>query len=100
MAYTLQHDVVIAEQVGQHLERFLMESTIRTVLRRPEEKGYVELKLVISRSEGAVCLTRILQFIRFMIHRKAIPSGSFSEEARESVDRSGCYRAAGQPAGS
>jgi hypothetical protein len=37
-----QHDVVAAEQVGRDLEPPLKDSTIHTVLRRPEEKGYVE----------------------------------------------------------
>jgi hypothetical protein len=42
MRLVWQHYVVAAEQVGQDLERPLKDSTIRTVLRRLEEKGYVE----------------------------------------------------------
>jgi predicted transcriptional regulator len=36
-----QHSKMTAEQVRQELNRPLKESTIRTVLRRLEEKGYV-----------------------------------------------------------
>lgn len=42
MRLVWQHDVVAAEQDGQDLERPLKDSTIRTVPRRLEEKGYVE----------------------------------------------------------
>jgi predicted transcriptional regulator len=42
MRVVWQHDVVTAEEVGQDLERPLKDSTIRTVLRRLEETGYVE----------------------------------------------------------
>lgn len=37
-----RNDTVTAEQVREELDRPLKDSTIRTVLRRLEEKGYVE----------------------------------------------------------
>jgi hypothetical protein len=100
MRVVWQHDVVTAEQVGQDLERPLKDSTIRTVPRRLEEKGYVEPNSSFREAKEPFASPGILQFILFMIHQKPIPPVSFSEEARESVDRSGCCRAAGQPAGS
>jgi predicted transcriptional regulator len=41
MQLVWQHDELTAEQVRQELDRPLKDSTIRTVLRRLEEKGYV-----------------------------------------------------------
>lgn len=41
MRLVWQHGKLTAEQVRQELDRPLKESTIRTVLRRLEEKGYV-----------------------------------------------------------
>lgn len=36
-----RHDAVTAEQVREYLDRPLKDSTIRTILRRLEEKGYL-----------------------------------------------------------
>ena len=41
MRLVWQHGELNAEQVRQQLDRPLKESTIRTVLRRLEEKGYL-----------------------------------------------------------
>ena len=41
MQLVWQHDELTAEQVRQEMDRPLKDSTIRTVLRRLEEKGYV-----------------------------------------------------------
>jgi BlaI family transcriptional regulator, penicillinase repressor len=41
MRLVWQHGEMTAEQVGQEMDRPLKDSTIRTVLRRLEEKGYV-----------------------------------------------------------
>ncbi len=41
MRLVWQHGELTAEQVRQELNRPLKESTVRTVLRRLEEKGYV-----------------------------------------------------------
>jgi predicted transcriptional regulator len=41
MLLVWQHGPLVAEAVRERLERPLKESTIRTVLRRLEEKGYV-----------------------------------------------------------
>lgn len=41
MVLVWQHGPIIAETVRERLDRPLKESTVRTVLRRLEEKGYV-----------------------------------------------------------